>query len=693
MSRIFLLGADKEIDRAEQVVEINQVIQMEGYSYHSYVVYDTTKNQWGITYKLINLMTKDFHTADIIRPLKEKFGIGFYYDSDNPQFMDSFEVAILLQEAQAKANEEADEKEKERIRLEEVKAIGSKRFAEILPENAQAVIVARLKQNESDSQSDYFASRTTRTVILGFSTHKRDIFSEMRKHASNFEETAYLAEYNADYEHREKYSMMAIGAFWFFNLPLRLMPFVERDQFAVEIFLPNGKSIYQTTEIADSLDNILRKDGRVVSVTSFVGLSSPRFHDTYVPQFPSDNFAQFIVNTSDKKATKEILDEYSRKYSDYFPEAYIKFKQMDFSEARYPVEIRVSGEDILTIKQASETLMAEMKKMPELLLIRTNFEENLPGVSIRLNQNETNKLGIDKSIIAMSTALELGDGFPITNIWEKDYPVKVILKSERKQEESFSNIGNVNIPTMGGMSNIPLRQIASISPDWNEGQIVRRNGVRTLSILAEVERGYNEINITNKIKNKIDEIELPEGIKVSYGGMKEADGERLPQIVNGLLITVCLMLFILIFHFKKIALALLTLGSTMLCLLGTSIGMQIMGSDISVTSILGVVSLMGILLRNGIIMLDYAEVLRKEQGLTVEKSAIQAGSRRMRPIFLTSTAAAVGVIPMVIGGSPLWTPLGSVIFFGTLITMVFISTILPVAYSVIFKFKDKELNK
>lgn len=209
MTKVFLLGANKEIDRAEQVVEVNQVIQMEGYSYHRYIVYDITKNQWGITYKLINLTTKDFHTADIIRPLKEKFGIGFYYDSDNPQFMDSFEVAILLQEAQAKANAEADEKEKERIRVEEVKAIGSKRFAEILPENAQAVIVARLKQDQSDSQTDYFASRTTRTVILGFSTHKRDIFSEMRKHASNFEETAYLAEYNEDYEHREKYSMGA----------------------------------------------------------------------------------------------------------------------------------------------------------------------------------------------------------------------------------------------------------------------------------------------------------------------------------------------------------------------------------------------------------------------------------------------------------------------------------------------------
>ena len=207
MSKVFLLGANKEIDRVKQVVEVNQVIQMEGCSYHRYVVYDITKNQWGITYKLINLTTKDFHTADIIRPLIEKFGIGFYYDSENPQFIDAFEVAILLQEAQTKAKEEADEEEKERIRVEEVKTIGRKRFVEIFPDDAQAVIVARLKQNESDSQTDYYASSVQRTVILGFSTHKRDIFSEMRKHAPNFEETAYLAEFNEDYEHREKYSM------------------------------------------------------------------------------------------------------------------------------------------------------------------------------------------------------------------------------------------------------------------------------------------------------------------------------------------------------------------------------------------------------------------------------------------------------------------------------------------------------
>lgn len=207
MSKVFLLGANKSIDRADQVVEVNQVIQMEGYSYDRYVVYEITKNDWGITYKLINLRTKDFQTADIIRPLKEKFGIGYYYDSENPQFMDAFEVAILLQQSQQKKQAEQDEAEQERIRMEEIKKIGRERFASIFPEDALGVIVARLRQNESDSQTDYYAHSTQRTVIIGFSKHKRDIFSEMRKHASNFEETVYLSEPNEDYEHREKYSM------------------------------------------------------------------------------------------------------------------------------------------------------------------------------------------------------------------------------------------------------------------------------------------------------------------------------------------------------------------------------------------------------------------------------------------------------------------------------------------------------
>lgn len=233
MAKVILLGANQEIDTNKQVVEINQVIRLEGYRNDRYVVYDIVKNSWGIHYKLINLRTEEFDTADIIRPLKEKFGIGFYYDSENPQFMDAFEVAILVQEATQKKQAEEEKAEKERIRVEEVKKIGRVRFAEIFPENAQAVIVGRLKQDDSDRMTDYYASSVQRTVILGFSTHRRDIFSEMRKHASNFEETAYLAEYNADYEHREKYSMGAgyyLGESKYHGWIIEKVPVYDRNQ-------------------------------------------------------------------------------------------------------------------------------------------------------------------------------------------------------------------------------------------------------------------------------------------------------------------------------------------------------------------------------------------------------------------------------------------------------------------------------
>lgn len=480
-----------------------------------------------------------------------------------------------------------------------------------------------------------------------------------------------------------------VGVILFFNLPLRLMPFVDRNQFAVEIYLPNGKSIHRTAIVADSLERILSSDKRIVSITSFIGQGSPRFHDTYVPQLPSHNFAQFIVNTTGSKATAEILNEYAEKYSSYFPEAYIKFKQMDFSEARYPIEIRVSGKNISELKSMADSIQGRLANNNNVFLTRTNFEEPIPGVKVTLTPREANHLGINRSMVAMSVSLNAGGSIPITDVWDKDYPIQLVLKSDKKHKMDFENVSNIYVPASGGLASVPLRQIAEISPDWTEGQIVRCNGIRTLSIIAEVKRGQNEIAITKELKNEIDKIKCPPEISISYGGMIEADMERLPQIVGGLLIALGLMFFILLFHFKKISLALLTLGSTILCLLGTSVGMMMMNVDICVTSILGVVSLMGILLRNGIILLDYAEDLRKNKKMTVRDSALQAGMRRMRPIFLTSSAAAVGVIPMLLGGSPLWTPLGTVIFYGTLITMVFISIILPIAYSVIFRSKDK----
>ncbi|MBF0648977.1 fusion protein [Dysgonomonas sp. GY75] len=209
MTKLYSLFAGTTTDTEQQVVEVNQVVQMEGYSNDRYVIHKIIHNDYGYQYHLINLRTLNMQQSRIIKPLSQKFGIGMYYDENNIEFMPEAEVAELYAKAKEKRDSKRDAERKENERKEAVRVIGRKWLQENLPNDVQALIVARLKQDESDSQSDYFASRTQYTVILGFSKHKRDIFSEMRKHASNFKETAYLAEYNEKYEHREKYLMGA----------------------------------------------------------------------------------------------------------------------------------------------------------------------------------------------------------------------------------------------------------------------------------------------------------------------------------------------------------------------------------------------------------------------------------------------------------------------------------------------------
>lgn len=211
MTKYHSLFGGTVTDTTVQVAKENQIIIWEGPGARRdrLVIFKVEHRADGYMYHMVNTETKEIHFTDMLNPLSQKFGIGMYYDDRNPEFMDSFEVALLVEEAQKKATAEAEEEERERIRREQVKDIGRKRFAEILPANAKAVIVARLKKDESDLMTDYFASSTVRTVILGFSTHTRDLFSEMRKYAANFPETAYLAEQNDEYEHREKYSMGA----------------------------------------------------------------------------------------------------------------------------------------------------------------------------------------------------------------------------------------------------------------------------------------------------------------------------------------------------------------------------------------------------------------------------------------------------------------------------------------------------
>lgn len=486
---------------------------------------------------------------------------------------------------------------------------------------------------------------------------------------------------------------VAAGILLLGKVPQKLMPVAERNQFAVEIEMPTGTSLKKTALIADSLEHILRKDTRIVSIASFKGASSPRFQTSYAPRLGGTNFAQFIVNTTDNKATVEVLNEYTPKYSTFFPEAVVRFKQLGYGSATNPIEIRISGDSLSDLKREAHKIEQTLRTLPELDLIRTDFNEQLAGVQVTLDEDQSNRLGITNGMLASTLASRYSNGITLATTWQGDYDMPIVLKSDKSDSASINDVQNELMPAYGGMTNIPLRQVAQITPVWQDGQIVRRNGIRTISVIAEVKRNINVMNVTSKVEDILKKEPMPKGVTLTYGGDYEENGEETPHLIGALLIAIGIIYFILIGHFKRISTATLLLASLSLCFFGTAAGIWIQGVDLSMTCILGIVSLMGILVRNGIIMIDYAEELRSKEKMSVRNAIYYSAKRRMRPIFLTSAAASVGVIPMILGGSGLWMPMGTVIFYGTLITMVFILTVLPVSYWMLMKKLQKQRLK
>lgn len=478
---------------------------------------------------------------------------------------------------------------------------------------------------------------------------------------------------------------IGVGVVLMGKLPQRLMPMADRDQFAVEIYLPTGSAVEKTAAVADSVEHLLRRDPRVLSVTAFVGCSSPRFHTAYAPQLGGTNYAQLIVNTTGNRETVELLDEYSPRYTNAFPEARVRFKQIGFSQAVYPVELRLSGSDLDTLKAIAGKYLVLLRSMPETQLAQTNFSEPQTTVSLRLKEDEAARLGINNVQLETTLALRYGNGLPMARVWEGNYDIPVTLKSEQADSASFFDLKDELVPVAGGLSYVPLRQLVEMRPCSEDGQIVRRNGVYTITVMSDVRREVNPTAFTEKLMKRLEEIPLPQGVELAYGGDREQDNENLPPIMGALAIAAFIIFFILLAHFRRISIALLIFASMTLCLFGTAVGVLIQGVDFSMTSTLGIISLMGIIVRNGIIMIDYAEELRTIERLSVRDAIYHSARRRMRPIFLTSAAASMGVIPMILGKSGLWMPMGTVICYGTLITMLFLLTVLPVCYLLIFR--------
>lgn len=486
---------------------------------------------------------------------------------------------------------------------------------------------------------------------------------------------------------------MAIVTASFFiltQLKFRSMPYADREQFAVEIFLPEGSGLAETKTIADSIYNALKQDERVQYITSFIGCSSPRFQTSYAPQVGGKNFAQFIVATPSVKDMKAVLDKYEPLYTDRYPNALVKFKELDFQNVE-TFEFRFYGDDIDSLHTVANRLMAFLRQQPELFWVHSDYEQPRLLTEVTLNPTAAAQQGVDRATTAMSIAMLTGN-LNVGTIWEKDYEMPIVIKDRQRENLPLSGVGDLPIASKlsgitgnSGISGLSpqatlLRQVADIHPVWSEEKIVRRCGERCISVKAEPRRGVLPSKVESRIEEFIDnDLQIPRGVRSEIGGIVEANGELIPQIMVGMLVASLIIFFFILFNFKRFGITFVCIAAISLAFPGMLLGLWAMNRMLGLTAVFGVVTLMGIIMRNEILIFEHADALVKK-GWSVRDAAYDAGKRRMVPIFLTTSTTAVGVIPMIIAGTSFWMPVGVSIFAGGIGALILVVTMLPVVY-------------
>jgi len=495
------------------------------------------------------------------------------------------------------------------------------------------------------------------------------------------------------------------------TLKIRLFPYADRDQFAVEIFLPEGKGMQDTEVIADSVRHVLQKDDRITGITGFIGCSSPRFMDAYAPQMAGRNYAQFIVNTKSDKATLDLLADYQPQLSEAFPDAYVKFKRLDYLEVS-ELEYRFYGENLDSLHVVAERMMERMRQMPELEWVHTDYFQPSPIINIELDPVSSAQLGITRSTAALALSATTSD-LRVGQIWEKqrvgehssatgEYELPIVVKDN--SDITYADVENFGIATpvtmlSAGMNTanttVPLRQIAKVSPMWSESRIVHRGGERCITVTAQFANGVYTSPVEKQIAHIMqNEIKLPQGVRCEVGGEIEYGDEAMPQIIGGIIIAMIIVFFFLLFNFKKYGITTVCMAALGLMIPGALIGLGLMNRALGLTSIFGLITLMGMIMRNEILIFEHAidlikkyvaehgnwTVDRKAYNEAVRQAAYDAGKRRMVPIFLTTATTAVGVVPMIIAQSSFWMPVGVTIFAGGIGSLIMVVTMLPVIY-------------
>ena len=478
-------------------------------------------------------------------------------------------------------------------------------------------------------------------------------------------------------------------------VPKKFFPPSSEATFTVEINLPVGTAIETTKDNVSKIENFIKEkymsqgqNNEVLNFVSFIGESAPRFWLSYEQELASAEYSTILVNTKDNSNITNIRKDIETFAKANFPDMQINAKTLAMGPpVKKPIEIRISGKDTDKLFELSAKVKQELAKIEGVKNIVDDWGIRNKKLSIQIDEAKALKEGITNLDIALSLQSSLS-GFEVTTFRKDDKLIPIILRSNENTKDDINRLETINVYSQSSGKNISLSQVASVQVVYEESKIIRRDRLKTVTVGSDIKEDANALEIFASIKPWLDEYskDFELGYYYEFGGEFEVSGKANDSIVVNLPIAFMAILLMMVAQFNSLRKPLIILTAIPLGIIGVSFGLFITNSYFGFMTLLGIISLSGIVINNAIVLLERIKT-EEQNGFNSYDAIIEASLSRLRPIVLTTLTTVLGLVPLWYSGGVMWEPMAISIIFGLMISTMFTLGFVPVLYALFFKVK------
>jgi multidrug efflux pump len=482
-------------------------------------------------------------------------------------------------------------------------------------------------------------------------------------------------------------------------VPKLFFPPNETPMFTAEIDLPIGTPIELTEEVLAKIDGFIEKelvetedrDG-VTTWASFVGNGGPRYRLQHAPEPPSPYYAFTIFSTTNFEVVQSLIDRLESHLFENFPNVKSQIRMLENgSPVKDPIEIRISGKDEDTLFRLVREIKGAIESVSNTRNVADDWGLKVRKAFVVVDEVRAQRAGVSNTDVAFSLEAAFS-GVTLTEYRENDDIIPVVLRSVVARDPMLISTESFNVYNGSSGESVPILQVADMELEWQTANVKRRNRLKTVAVTSDLSGGVTAASVMQALKPKLEEIQssLPTGYFMEIGGESFESGKANESISEKLPIAGVVILLLLMAQFNNIKKVLIIIVTIPLAMIGVIAGLLITGSYFGFMTLLGIISLAGIVINNAIVLIDRIEI-ENAAGLPIQEAIIMAAQRRLRPILLTTITTMAGLFPLWMGGGMMWEPMAIAIIFGLFVSTILTLGVVPVLYTIFFRVKfDKE---